>query len=532
MRRLSRTQLDNTVGDIITALAPSEASAVLTELSSAVGGVPTDQRAEASQAGQLLFFRSDQAVGRSAVTAHYQIGLAAGAALSTPERLNAMGFDCATNGDSADDAECVDRLVRRIGALTHRRPLMDDEFAFFRRETYAGDSVDQVDLADLIAKLFVQAHFVFHVEGVGALNAYETANRLSYHLWDTMPDEALFEAAASGRLLTDEGWQEEIQRMTADVRVENMVRSLLLEWLRFDQLNMPSSGNGADFDAITEGLELDAGFDDAVEAEIVDLFLHTLRSGGSFEDFFLSDVTTTTHPVLASIYGVEPASEGGTVALGPERRGLLTRVGALLSRAEVALPAINSITHPILRGVFVRRQIVCDNLPAAPGGAMDNLPTVDRSVTGSREATDILTGTTACSGCHARINPAGYALESFDAIGRLRTDEPLFDQDGAETMRLPIDDGATLPEAPEGINGGAALSQALYDSEKVGACFARHYVRFTLGRSERITEDGCALRAVDEAIDEGRPLREVMTEPLLSPSFRQRAEPGLPGVDR
>lgn len=243
-------------------------------------------------------------------------------------------------------------------------------------------------------------------------------------------------------------------------------------------------------------------------------------------------MTTTTHPVLASIYGVERASEGGTVALGPERRGLLTRVGALLSRAEIALPAINSITHPILRGVFVRRQIVCDNLPAAPGGAMDNLPTVDRSVTGSREATDILTGSTACSGCHSRINPAGYALESFDAIGRIRTDEPLFDQDGAETMRLPIDDGATLPEAPEGINGGAALSQALYDSEKVGACFARHYVRFTLGRSERITEDGCALREVDEAIDEGRPLREVMTEPLLSPSFRQRAEPGLPGDDR
>ncbi|MEM7608540.1 MAG: DUF1588 domain-containing protein, partial [Myxococcota bacterium] len=237
-------------------------------------------------------------------------------------------------------------------------------------------------------------------------------------------------------------------------------------------------------------------------------------------------VTTTSHPVLAAVYGVDPAPEGEVVEVPPERQSILTRVALLLSRAEVALPLINSITHPILRGVFVRRQIVCDDLPAAPGGAMDNLPIVDRTVTGSREATEVLTSAAACAGCHGRINPTGYAFEAFDAIGQYRSEERLFDEDGNETLRLPIDTSARVSEASEVVNGGAAMAEVLYDSEKVGACFARHYLRFTLGRSERLDEDGCALRAMDEAIDNNLPLREVVTEPLLGTAYRTRFEPG------
>jgi len=258
-------------------------------------------------------------------------------------------------------------------------------------------------------------------------------------------------------------------------------------------------------------------------AEPVDLLHHTLRNGGTFRDFFLSDVTTTRDPRLAAIYGVGPAATGGTVALPAERHGILSRVGLLLARADVALPNINSITHPILRGVFIRRQITCDYLPAAPGGAMDDLPIVDRSVTGSREATEILTGATGCSGCHGRINPTGYALERFDPIGQWRESEPLFDATGAVTAELPIDDSATIAEADGAVAGAAALAESLYDSEKVGACFARHYLRFALARAEDPERDGCLLAELDEAIDADRPLTEVLSAVVLDPSFRVRA---------
>ncbi|MEM1417696.1 MAG: DUF1588 domain-containing protein, partial [Myxococcota bacterium] len=196
----------------------------------------------------------------------------------------------------------------------------------------------------------------------------------------------------------------------------------------------------------------------------------------------------------------------------------------LLSRAEIALPTVNSITHPILRGVFIRRQIACDLLPNAPAGAMDDLPSVDRQVTGSREATEQLTSAGACATCHSQINPTGFALEAFDAIGGFRTEEPLFDGSGATTRVLPIDDEVVIPETPQSISGGAELAEALWESEKVGACFARHYVRFTLGRTERPGQDGCLLAEVDDAVDADRPLREVLSLVLLHPDYRVRAE--------
>jgi hypothetical protein len=90
-------------------------------------------------------------------------------------------------------------------------------------------------------------------------------------------------------------------------------------------------------------------------------------------------------------------------------------------------------------------------------------------------------------------------------------------------MELPIDDSAAIPEADGAVEGGPALAESLYESEKVGACFARHYLRFALGRSEDVRGDGCLLQQLDEAIDDGRPLSEVLSLVVLDPSFRVRA---------
>ena len=108
-------------------------------------------------------------------------------------------------------------------------------------------------------------------------------------------------------------------------------------------------------------------------------------------------------------------------------------------------------------------------------------------------------------------------------MGQYRAEEPLFDDDGNITMRLDIDDTVELREAEGRTTGGAAMAEALYESQKVGACFARHYVRFSLGRSENVREDGCLLRAVDEGIDMGLPLRDSLTAVVLDPNFRVRA---------
>lgn len=525
LRRLSRRQLQNTVAEVLNRSLPElDAQIVLGTVDDALGAIPRDQRLIDSeqQSGQLAFYRADQSVGSGAVEAHYGLAVALGEALTDGVFLDAMGLGC-LNAEGATDGACIDSLIDLLGPLTHRRPLGDDERAFFRNEVYlAGDTVSRDDVRDVITVLFAQPNFLFHVESEGELTPYEAANRLSYHLWDTMPDEELWAAAASGEILTSAGWEAQVERLLASDRARESIEGFLFEWLRFDQLDLPSEGFGPDYDRIVEGLGVDYTLDEAVEDEIVDLFMHVLRTDGNFEDFFLSDFTTTTHPVLAQIYGVAPAAPGEVVPVPPERRSILARVGLLLSRAEIALPTVNSITHPILRGVFVRRQIACDVLPNAPAGAMDDLPSVDRATTGSRRATEILTSSGACASCHTAINPTGFALEGFDAIGQRRDVEPLFDGDGNVTMELPIDDEVVLPESSTPISGAAALADTLMASEKAGACFTRHYVRFALGRTERLTEDGCLLQRVDEAVDEGRPLREVLDIVLLDPNFRVR----------
>ncbi len=525
LRRLSRRQLRNTVGDVLRQLMPpGEANGVLAAVEGELGAIPRDQRPVDSeqQTGQQAFYRADQNVGSAAVEAHYGLATALGEALSSDASLDAMGLGCLV-AEGTSDAACIDSLVQLLGPVTHRRPLGDDERAFLRDEVYlAGDVVSRDDVRDVITVLFAQPNFLFHVETDGELTPYEAANRLSYHLWDSMPDAELWAAAESGEVLTSTGWEAQVERLLASERARDAIEGFLFEWFRFDQLDLPSRGTGADYEAITAGLEIDESLDDAVVAEIVDLFMHVLRSGGSFEDFFLSEVTPTSHPTLAQIYGVAPAAPGEVVPVPPERRSILARTGLLLSRAEIALPTVNSITHPILRGVFIRRQIACDLLPNAPAGAMDGLPTVDRATTGSREATEILTSAGACAACHSAINPTGFALEGFDAIGQVRGVEPLFDGDGNVTMELAIDDEAVLPESALPVSGAAALADALMSSEKAGACFTRHYVRFSLGRTERLEEDGCILERIDDAVDEGRPLREVMSLVLLDNNFRVR----------
>ena len=524
MRRLSRRQLGRTIEDVFEALLGPAAAVAYTEIESALTALPVDQRVEAEggQHGQQLFLRSDQSLGEATARSHVGLSEAIATALAQPARLDAMGLSCLTNADVGDDGACLDELVRRVGELTHRRPLDSDEQAFYRG-VYPAERAELAAIRGLLTVLFAQPHFLFHVEGAGDLSAYEAASRLSYQFWDTMPDQSLMDAAASGILLTSQGWAEQTARVVADPRARAAIESFLLQWLRFDQLNEASSGNSPDFDAITGGLSLDASFDQAVREELIDLFMHVLQTGGTFEDFFLSEVTTTRHPELARIYGVSP-SQGAPVAVPAERRGILTRAGLLLARSEVSIPQVDSVTHPILRGVFVLRQITCQNLPPAPAGAMNDLPPIDRSTMGAREASSTLTSASGCASCHSGINAAGFALEAFDPIGQHRTEEQLFDRDGSPTTRVPVNDEAVFPGLDEPVRGGAQLGDALYASESVSACFARHYARFTLGRYEDLAADGCMLAAMDEAIDAGQPLREVIASAVLHATYRTRVE--------
>ncbi|HMI94778.1 MAG TPA: DUF1588 domain-containing protein, partial [Polyangiales bacterium] len=176
---------------------------------------------------------------------------------------------------------------------------------------------------------------------------------------------------------------------------------------------------------------------------------------------------------------------------------------------------------------FVRKQILCDELPPPPPGANAKPPELRSDMT-TREVVEELTETpgTVCAGCHASlINPLGFASEGFDALGRLRSEQRLFDMDGSEVDSKPVDT-RTIPNVVLGddtsSSGIAELSEQIAVSGKSEACVARNFFRFTYARWEQEELDGCALEALRTALAAGGTIPDMLRAAVLSPEFRRR----------
>jgi hypothetical protein len=235
----------------------------------------------------------------------------------------------------------------------------------------------------------------------------------------------------------------------------------------------------------------------------------------------LTDLSVTASPHLAALYGVEPwdgVSDPPRMPEG-ERAGILTRVALLISGTHE--------TDPVHRGATVRRRILCESLPspdpaALPPGALDSPPVTEDQTT--RQRYEEKTGAPECFGCHSLINPPGFVLERYDAIGRHRTEEVVIDRLTGEVIAtLPIDSTASprLSGEDRAISTGPELSEEVLASGRAEACFATQYFRATFGRQET-PEDTCAIDRVQHALLDGGSLREALRAVALDPMFRSR----------
>jgi hypothetical protein len=526
LRRLTRLQYENTVADLVRFALPSGADTVVAWIDPLFDRVPEDLRVgpDKHYAG---YTRLDQAVQQDHVDAFYDVAAAVGEALTLDgARLGEAVGACAVDGDPGNDDACVDDLIRRFGERALRRPIDDADVAFYRQP--AGTApFDGADYADVIALLLNAPHHVYFVEhgqgeaAVAELDGWELASRLSYHFWQTMPDEQLFEAARSGALVTDAGWQTEVERVFADPRTDAAIAGFFGEWLDNTTLEELDSRLGTPvFDAFVGDVQVGPELRERMLAEVVDAALHYTRDGeGTYEDFFESDRSFAKTDDLAAIYGVSTWTGGEPPAFDDAARvGLLTRA------AYLATGSAN--TRPIMKGVFIRKAILCDEIPPPPPNAAANPPMLSEAMS-TREVVEELTGTGVCAGCHPTfVNPLGFATENFDALGRKRSEQTLYDPDTGAVVGVAAIDTTGIPRVESDddtpIEGAADLTRLVLESEKPRACFARQYFRFTFGRMEDLDADGCALADVKAALDEGTPLANVLRTVALSKSFRRR----------
>jgi Protein of unknown function (DUF1592)/Protein of unknown function (DUF1588)/Protein of unknown function (DUF1595)/Protein of unknown function (DUF1585)/Protein of unknown function (DUF1587) len=529
-RRLTRQQYENTVRDLLRFALREDGRvmSVYSDLSPELEALPSDERPKVSEDLKGTFRRLDQGVAQAHVDHWYQLGVQLGGLLTSGDNLQIVVGDCAIEDGGVD--ACVDAFVRRFGERVLRRPLSDMEAASFA--DFYGDrsAADPAGYADVIAGLLNAPEFLYLIEHGGdpaqdraqvfELSSFELASRLSYHFWDTMPDDELWQTAADGTLLQDAVLQAQTDRLLGDPRAQRAIRNFFREWLKLENLGPLDQANDQPiFQAFAGDDQPSAVLRDNMMNEVLDL-MDTLNAqgAGSFDALFTTQLIAPKTADLARLYGVDPTDTPFEAPNG-DRPGLFTRA------AFLATGSAN--TRPIQKGVFLRQNVLCDAIPPPPANAAATTPELDPEFT-TREVVEALTEGqgTACQGCHQiYINPLGFATENYDGLGRVRAEQTLFDEEGNVVGSKAVETQST-PQVQIGdtttINNAEELMQLMLSSGKAHACLARQYFRYSFGRWEDLAQDGCELERLREGLTQNGSISGMLRAVALSPEFRQR----------
>ncbi len=536
LRRLTMAQYQRSIADFVEhALGSSqEAEQVLESVRAPLERVPLDRREPTSEDLHGSYRRLDQSLQQLHVDAFYDVSVALGAALTRGERLREVVGDCADDEDTDNDATCLRQAIERLGERALRRPLDEEELAFYE-EVYGDDkTANAAAYADVIAVMLSSPQFVYFTEhgereladkpGVYELSSYELASRLSYQLWQTSPDQELYDRAADGSLLEADVYREQVQRLLADPRARGALDEFFADWTKAEDLPALDAKNADPVFAAFAGEDLPSA---ELRQAMIDDVLGLLGYYTWQEPSSLSTLLQTQHSFarsreLAKLYGVpvwDGASEPPELPPG-QRPGLLTRA--------LFLATGSPNTRPIMKGLFIRKHILCDAIPPPPPGANAKPPELEPGMT-TRETVEALTETpgTVCAGCHRTLlNPLGFATEGFDALGRYRSEQRFFDAEGNEIGSKPVSTLTkphVLASSDASAAGPAELMEQIAASGKAEACLSRNFFRYTFARWEDTAVDGCALERMRQVLAEGGSVVDLVVAATEAESFRQRA---------
>jgi len=380
------------------------------------------------------------------------------------------------------ELDCARTFIRDFGKLAFRRPLTDAELAQY--EAIYAKAMQAYDFASavrFVALAFLQSpHFLYRVEfgaaPSGAYTApspYEMANRLSYLFWQSMPDQALFDAAAAGQLGTPDQIRAQATRLLADPKAARLLE-YFDEWLGTDTL---ASGFVRD---ATLYPNLDPNLPTLLQQETRAFVSDVLsRPQGSLTEL-LTAPYTFANASLAKHYGLSNGNSSDSFVKvdAPGRAGVLTQ-GMLLARDKATRTSI------VRRGLKIRLDLLCEKVSPPPPNVNVNLEQVADGLT-QRQRLEQHRTSPGCATCHSLMDPIGVVFEGLDAVGRARTQ----DEQGA-----PIDAHTFISNTEDAdgpANTPADLGQLLAKSEEVRTCYVTKSFRFFYGRDVE-TPDACSM---------------------------------------
>jgi mono/diheme cytochrome c family protein len=414
---------------------------------------PPDDRTLGYERGTSISKAWDQATTDAAIDA---AGYVAG-------RVNEL----AGVADGASDRETrVREFCKRFAERAFRRPLSAEEQKFFidRRFEAGGDLETKVKRVVLL--VLKSPRFLYREVGSGT-DAFAVASRLSFGLWDSLPDAELMKTAGKGQLRTREQVTKQAERMLGDPRTHAKLREFFLQWLKVDQ---PPD--------LAKDPKQFPGFDRAVASDLrtsLELFLDDeLWSEASDFRRLLSADYLYLNGRLSKLYGGDLPADAPfqRVACKPGERA-----GVLSHPYLMATFAYTGSSSPIHRGVFLARNVLGQVLRPPPEAFTPLAAELHPELT-TRERVALQTKPQACQSCHGVINPLGFTLENFDALGRYRDQE----------KGRPIDaKGAYQTRAGKSVSfaGLSELATFLAGSEEAQEAFVERMFHFLVNQPIR-----------------------------------------------
>ena len=479
---MTRLEYDNTVSDLL--------------------GTPTTIATQfPTEEVQLGFDNNSAALSVSPQLAEQYLNAAETLAKAAVSTNMAKVVPCDPTATGAD--ACAAQFISAFGRRAYRRPLTPADTTLLTSLFNIGRATDFATGVRFVIETVLQSpQFLYRIEfgssptassptvpvtggsspnpsQVVPLDDWEMASRLSYLIWASMPDDQLFAAASAGKLSAAADIQAQAQRMLADPRAHARVTDFHGQWLGLNAVG---------------ALEKDSKIFPAFNPTIAGFMLQETQAflddvvwqqKGSLAMIFTAPYTFVNGP-LAQYYGMTGVT-GNAFVKAPldssQRAGLLTQ-GAVVSKL-----AKTNQTSPVLRGKFVREQLLCFTMPPPPVGVSIKVPDLSPTLT-TRQRFGMHSVEPACAACHSLMDPIGLGFEAFDAAGAYRATENGIAVDASGSVNGPVD--AQLAGA---FNGIVDLEKKLGDSSTVQKCVTTQWFRYAYGRGET-DADACSLNTL------------------------------------
>jgi hypothetical protein len=481
IRRLTRWEYASTVSDVLGWPAKADAASLTT----LTGLLPADIHANGfsnDYGGQLATL--------DAAISYQSAADAIGVALtSTPALLAPFGVTCA-----ATAAGCGDTVAQNLGLRLFRRPLTSAEVqsfgngstttpGLFSKALAAGITTTAGAAVVVVRAMLQSPQFLYRLESqlppkpgdlARPLDSYEIASRLSYFILSSAPDTALLTAAQGGKLTTPAELTAQVSRLMALPEARVMSQRYFREWLFLDGLDDENRGT-----AFTPQLAADMRLE-----TLADVGDQLWDKGQPVFSLFTSQKTMVT-PALAAYYGagIGPRAGDGSYSTAglPGRVGFLTHAGVLTMNGGADASIVQ-------RGLFMLRNVLCEDVPAPPPGATAVM--LAPATASLRVKSDARLKTQPCMSCHSNFDPLAYAYEAFDSMGGWQTKDVngnAVRQDGW----LTVPGGANVP-----YTAVADYMPQLVKDPRVTQCMTSRVTQFAWGRPMDATADACMMRDI------------------------------------